>query len=70
VLNAEQELLNSQVALVGSERNYYVAAYQLVGAMGRLTAEQLSLPVEAYDPTAYYRKVNFKLIGWDTKTRK
>ena len=70
VLDAEQELLNAQVALVGSERNYYVAAYQLVGSMGRLSAEQLSLPVQVYDPTAYYRKVNFKLIGWDTRTRK
>lgn len=69
VLDAEQELLNAQVSLVGSERNFYVAAYQLVSAMGRLSAPQLSLPVEAYDPTAYYRKVKFKLIGWDTKTR-
>ena len=70
VLNAQQELINSQVALVGSERNFYVAAYQLVSSIGRLSAEQLSLPVQAYDPTAYYRKVNFKLIGWDTKTHK
>jgi outer membrane protein len=70
VLNAEQELLNSQVSLVGSERNLYVAAYQLISAMGRLSAGQISLPVEVYDPTAYYRKVNFKLIGWDTKTSK
>jgi outer membrane protein len=69
VLNAEQELLNAQVALVGAQRNEVVAAYQLISAIGRLSAEQLALPVQVYDPTAYYRKVNFKLIGWDTKTR-
>ena len=68
VLNAEQELLNAQVSLVGAERNEVVAAYQLISSIGRLTAEQLALPVQVYDPTAYYRKVNFKLIGWDTKT--
>jgi outer membrane protein len=68
VLNAEQELLNAQVALVGAQRNEVVAAYQLISSIGRLSGEQLALPVQTYDPTAYYRKVNFKLIGWDTKT--
>ncbi len=44
VLNAEQELLNSQVALVGSQRDEYVAAYDLLSAVGALTAQDLRLP--------------------------
>ncbi len=40
VLNAEQELLNSQVALVQSQRDQYVAAYTLLSAMGELTARK------------------------------
>jgi outer membrane protein len=68
VLNAEQELLNAQVSLVGAQRNEVVAAYQLISAIGRLSAEQLALPAQPYDSTAYYRKVNFKLVGWDVRT--
>ena len=35
VLNAEQELLNSQVALVTAKRDAYVAGFQLLNAMGQ-----------------------------------
>ncbi|MBV9693474.1 MAG: TolC family outer membrane protein, partial [Alphaproteobacteria bacterium] len=38
VLNAEQELLNAQVALVSSQRNAEVAAYSVLAAGGSLTA--------------------------------
>jgi len=54
VLNAEQELLNSQVAVVGSERDAEVAAYQLLAATGGLTAKNLGLKVTLYDPAEYY----------------
>ncbi|HEY1837079.1 MAG: TolC family outer membrane protein [Rhizomicrobium sp.] len=54
VLNAEQELLNSQVAVVSSERNAEVAAYQVLSATGKLTARDLGLPVKLYDPKEYY----------------
>jgi outer membrane protein len=54
VLNAEQELLNAQVTVVSSERDSYVAAYQLLADMGVLTAESLRLQVQIYDPTKYY----------------
>jgi outer membrane protein len=69
VLNAEQELLNARVSLVSSQRNEYVAAFQLLSSIGKLSAQELGLPVKPYDPKTYYRKVNHKLIGWDTKTR-
>ena len=38
VLNAEQELLNSQVALVTAKRDAYVAGFQLLNAMGQAQA--------------------------------
>ena len=54
VLNAEQELLNSQVAVVSSERDAEVAAYQLLAATGQLTAKDLGLKAKLYDPGEYY----------------
>lgn len=60
VLNAEQELLNSQVSLVQSQRDQYVAAYALLSAMGELTAQQLNLPVRIYDPKANTRSLLWK----------
>ena len=44
VLDAQQELLDSQVTLVGSERDEVVAAYQLKSSVGQLTARRLELP--------------------------
>lgn len=66
VLNAEQELLNSQVALVRSQRDEAVAAYQLLSATGRLTAQNLNLPVQAYDYEENYKDVDGRWIGTGT----
>jgi len=57
VLNAEQNLLNARTARVSAETNRYVAAYQLLAAMGLLTADHLRLGVTQYDPAAYYDAV-------------
>ena len=65
VLDAEQELLDSRVALVIAERDEYVAGYQLLEAIGRLTAVNISLPVQIYDPERHYRKVRNKWWGWN-----
>jgi len=66
VLQTEQVLLDSQVSLVTARRDEYVAAFALLQAIGRLNAVALGLPVEVYDPTGYFRKVKYKLIGWGT----
>ncbi len=63
VLNAEQLLLNSQVALVQNLANLVGASYAVAGAVGRLTARDLALPVPHYDETAYYNAVKNRLIG-------
>ena len=64
VLNAEQELLNSQVAVVTSRRNAEVAAYQLLAAVGLLTARDLGLKVKLYDPNAYYDENAARWFGF------
>ena len=64
VLNAEQELLNSQVAVVTSQRNAQVAAYQLLAATGALTARDLGLKVKLYDPNAYYDENAARWFGF------
>jgi outer membrane protein len=64
VLNAEQELLNAQVALVSSERNAVVAAYSVLAAGGALTARSLGLNVKLYDPLVHYERDADKWIGF------
>ncbi|WP_169568814.1 TolC family outer membrane protein [Sneathiella limimaris] len=65
VLDAEQELLNSQVNLVSARRNVYVALYDVLAAVGNLSAKELGLNVEYYDPEANYKRVRNKWIGTD-----
>lgn len=54
VLLAEQELIGAQIALASSERDRQVAAYQILSAVGWLTAQKLALHVQIYDPSKYY----------------
>ena len=58
ILNAEQELLNSQVTLVTARRDAYVAGFSLLAAMGKAEAEDLGLDGgPLYDPAVNYRRV-------------
>lgn len=63
VLDAEQELLDAQVSLVVADRNAVVAAFTLLSALGRLTAQDLGLPVEIYDYDQHYLAVESKYYG-------
>jgi TolC family type I secretion outer membrane protein len=68
VLNAESELLDSQVILAQAERDQIVAAYQILGSVGQLTARQIGLGVDYYDPIDNYANVRNKWIGTDVDT--
>lgn len=57
VLNAEQDLLDARVSKVSADADAVIASYQVLAAMGLLTAEHLNLGVQTYDPTAYYNLV-------------
>lgn len=64
VLNAQQELLNAQIALVSAQRDAQVAAYQLLSALGWLTAGKLRLPVQIYDPAKNYEQNATRWFGF------
>ncbi|HEX7695553.1 MAG TPA: TolC family protein, partial [Sphingomonas sp.] len=66
ILNAEQELLNSQVTLVTAQRDAYVAGFALLAAMGQAEARDLGLDGGAlYDPLTNYNRVKGKWNDWD-----
>lgn len=65
ILNAEQELLQSQVNLVSARRNAYVAGFALLAAMGQAEARDLGLDGgPLYDPQIHYDRVDKKLWEW------
>lgn len=63
ILDAEQELLDSRVSYVRAERDELVAVFELLTAMGRLTAKDLGLTVDLYDPREHYDEVRDKWVG-------
>ena len=70
VLDAEQELLNSQVLLVTARRDAYVAGFQLLNAMGQAEADDLGLDGgPLYDPLGNYRRVAGDWNDWSNDPR-
>jgi outer membrane protein len=66
ILNAEQELLNSQVQLVSARRNSYVSGFSLLAAMGQAEARDLGLDGGAlYDPVVNYNRVKNNIWDWN-----
>lgn len=63
ILDAEQELLDAKVSLVGAERDEGVAALALLSAIGRLTADSMNLNAARYDTEANYKRVRDKWSG-------
>lgn len=64
VLTAEQTYLNAGVNLVSFQRDLVVASYGVLANIGHLTANDISLAVEVYDPTRYYGEVKDAWYGW------
>jgi len=54
VLDAEQELLDAQTNLISANVDVVIAAYSVLASLGELTARDLNLGVQTYDPSAYY----------------
>lgn len=66
VLDAQQELLATQVQLVTARRNAYVAGFSLLAAMGRAEARDLGLEEGVlYDPQLNYERVRGKVFDWE-----
>ncbi|WP_265269215.1 MULTISPECIES: TolC family outer membrane protein [Sphingomonas] len=67
ILNAEQELLNSQVTLVTARRDAYVAGFALLAAMGRAEARDLGLDGgPLYNPADNYNAVKGRFLDYGT----
>lgn len=66
VLNAEQELLDARGELVSAYRDRYVAAYNLLFSIGKLTADHLGLDVgNAALVSGYYTAIKDRNFGYD-----
>ncbi len=65
VLNAEAALLTAQLTLATAVHDRMVASYQVLSAIGQLTADHLRLGV-SYDPRLHYDSVRNKWIGFDS----
>jgi outer membrane protein len=57
VLNAQQDLVNSRVALVTAQRDRVVASYTVLAAVGSLSPQILGLGIPNYDPMVHYQQV-------------
>lgn len=66
VLNAQADVINAQITLVGTERDVVVASYAILSAIGALSAERLGLQVAIYHPDEHYRAVKDKWGGLRT----
>ncbi len=63
VLNAQLELSNAEVALVGARRDEYLASAVVLQAMGQLDVTKLSSTSTPYDPKVSYNRVTHS-VGW------
>ncbi len=70
VLNAQSEVFDARITQVNAEHDAVVAAFELLAAMGQLTADHLSLPVAAYDASENYGAVRKKWFGTDAEVVK
>lgn len=70
VLDAEQELLDAKVNLVGAERTEIVARFNLKSAVGELTAKKMGLPVDLYNSESNLNEVRSKWFGGEVKDEK
>jgi outer membrane protein len=67
VLNAEQSLVGAQISEVTAQHDQLVASYQLLAAIGHLTARHLGI-TGIYDVKEHYNDVRNKWIGLDPET--
>lgn len=63
VLNAQQELLESELAVARAERDSYVAAHAVLLAIGELDAAALNVNVPLYDPEEHARAVRNTILS-------
>ena len=63
VLDAQQELVNSQIQLAGTKRNIVVNSFTVLERIGRLEMAQLALTSPVYDPVVHAQEVRRQWFG-------
>ena len=63
LLTTYQQLVAAEIALSQAQQSRIVSDFQVMGAIGGLTARTLHLPVAYYDPEGDYREVKWKIFG-------
>lgn len=70
VLDAQQELLDSELAVVRAERDAYVAAHALLLSIGKLDARGLGINAPLYDPEEHRERVGWTILStWPARDR-
>ena len=59
ILEQEKKYIDTQVSLIQAEQSLMVASYQVLQSMGQLTAKELALNVNYYDPEKHYDDVKW-----------
>lgn len=57
ILDAEQELLDARADLITARTDVVIFSFAVLAAIGQLTAKDLKLPVQIYDPEGYFNLV-------------
>lgn len=64
VLDSEDRLNAARQSNVDAKKELILASYRIKSLMGELTAQQLQLPVECFDPDKEFRKIKLKVVGY------
>lgn len=67
VLTLQSQLIQAEVQLEQARRDFIVAQYAIYSVMGKLTAEELKLPVTLYDVKNHYEDSKWALAGFGSK---
>ena len=70
ILDAEQELLDANADVITAETDVVISSFTALAAIGQLTAEDLKLPVQIYDPEAYFNLVKTAPVPLSEQGRK
>ena len=66
VLDQQEDLISARIALVQAQHDRIVASFSVASATGNLSAANLKLKVQRYDPTEHYKAVRDKWVGLRT----
>lgn len=66
ILNAHKDFLDARIGLVSAQHDRVVASYEVMAAVGQLSARRLGLSAPLYDPKVHYRQTRDRFFGVKT----